>query len=176
MSTFHENLKRARENLGFTRQELARVLFLSPQNYGQYEKGVREPKLDTLCRMSQVLGVSTDELLGNENDGKDISIIFRKYVVYLKKWGCKVTESESGKICVEKDNFSTPAYFFNKETFCEFIFAIEKMIDTNQADDKAHRILDMLGARAYTYDELYDMSGTEIRNYLDDKPNKKKDK
>lgn len=64
MSFFHDNLREARELAGLTRQQLAEMLDTSPQNYGRYEKGDREPKFDTLRKICKILHVSADDLLG----------------------------------------------------------------------------------------------------------------
>lgn len=42
----------------------ARILGITQQRYANYENGVREPDLTTLCRIAAVTGKTTDELLG----------------------------------------------------------------------------------------------------------------
>lgn len=56
---------RLRDTRGMTSQKaFAAKLGLSQQTYGHYEKGDREPGLETLQRIGVVCGVSIDWLLG----------------------------------------------------------------------------------------------------------------
>ena len=65
LMSFHENLKYYREKAGYkTAKELADVLKLPYNTYAGYESKGREPKYNTLCKIADLLNVSTDELLG----------------------------------------------------------------------------------------------------------------
>lgn len=68
---FSENLKNERQAKGLTQTKLAAVLGVSQPVYNRYEKGGtaqgREPDFDTLCEISNFLGVTTDYLLGLED-------------------------------------------------------------------------------------------------------------
>lgn len=61
---FAKRLKKARLNSGFTRQQLADVVKLSPNGFGKYEIGQREPSITSLIRLSRKLNVSVDWLIG----------------------------------------------------------------------------------------------------------------
>lgn len=62
---FHENLRHYREKAGYkTAKELADVLKLPYNTYAGYESKGREPKYQMLCKIADLLNVSTDELLG----------------------------------------------------------------------------------------------------------------
>ena len=61
---FAERLKKARLSSGFTRQQLANVIKLSPNGFGQYETGRREPNITSLIRLSRKLNGSVDWLIG----------------------------------------------------------------------------------------------------------------
>ena len=52
-----------RRAAGMSQAELAQALQCSPSAVGMYEQGRREPAADTLVRLAQVFGVSTDYLL-----------------------------------------------------------------------------------------------------------------
>lgn len=54
----------ARERLGLTQAELAEKLDLVPEVYGSIERGRLIPSSQTVLRLSRVLGISTDVLLG----------------------------------------------------------------------------------------------------------------
>ena len=62
---FHENLRYYRERAGYkTAKELADILNLAYNTYVGYEVRGREPKYQMLCKIADLLHVSTDELLG----------------------------------------------------------------------------------------------------------------
>lgn len=65
---FQENLKYYREKNGYTAKELAELIDIPYSTYLNYEKinqGRRtEPRYDTLCKIANILQVTTDELLG----------------------------------------------------------------------------------------------------------------
>jgi transcriptional regulator with XRE-family HTH domain len=54
----------ARERLGLTQAELAEKLNLIPEVYGRIERGTLIPSIQTVLRLSLVLGISSDLLLG----------------------------------------------------------------------------------------------------------------
>ena len=60
----NENIKALREELGMTQSELAEALFVTPQSVSRWEKGLAYPDIEKLPQLSQIFGVSVDELLG----------------------------------------------------------------------------------------------------------------
>lgn len=63
---FSEKLKLARTKAGYSQKLLASKLFISQQAYAKYETGAASPNPETLKRISELLEVSVDYLLGNE--------------------------------------------------------------------------------------------------------------
>lgn len=61
---FGSKLKDARVKKGLSQQELADQLFVARQTVSRWENGSRYPDYDTLGRLSEILGVSASELLG----------------------------------------------------------------------------------------------------------------
>lgn len=61
---FTERLKEARNNKGLTQKELADILGIKRTTYTNYEQSISNPNLETLVRITDILGVSTDYLLG----------------------------------------------------------------------------------------------------------------
>ena len=61
---FHINLRRMREDAGYTQKEFADMLSIRVTTYRNYENTLREPSYDILVKMAEILGVSTDTLLG----------------------------------------------------------------------------------------------------------------
>ena len=57
-------IKEIRESLGYSQKDLAGLLGVSPSNIYNYENNRTEPSIDMLVKLSSVLNVSTDELIG----------------------------------------------------------------------------------------------------------------
>ena len=56
-------IKKAREKMNLTQEELAAMLDLSTTHISVIERGVKPPKLDTFIRIANALQVSADYLL-----------------------------------------------------------------------------------------------------------------
>lgn len=61
---FFENLKRIRIEKGYSQKEFAEKLGVAKSTYCMYESGNREPNVQTIKKISKLLNVPTDELLG----------------------------------------------------------------------------------------------------------------
>lgn len=59
-----EILTSLRQERGIYQKEIAVYLKVSVGTISNYEKGIHQPDLDTLCRLADFFGVSTDYLLG----------------------------------------------------------------------------------------------------------------
>jgi len=60
---FGENLARAREQSGITQEELAFRASLHRTDIGLLERGGRIPRIDTMVKLRDALGVTADDLL-----------------------------------------------------------------------------------------------------------------
>lgn len=60
---FGKQLRKARIKRKFTQQALADAVGVALRSYQCYEQGTREPSLDMLIKLADVLEVSTDDLL-----------------------------------------------------------------------------------------------------------------
>jgi transcriptional regulator with XRE-family HTH domain len=58
-----ERVKARREELGLTQLQLAQALGVTPQHISVIEKGKRSPSLESLAKLAQELGVTTDFLI-----------------------------------------------------------------------------------------------------------------
>lgn len=58
-------LKRIRTQKGLTQQAVADGIQCSPTVYARYERGEREPSIETLLKLSTFFDVTIDYLLGN---------------------------------------------------------------------------------------------------------------
>lgn len=61
---FSENLKTIRLGRGMTQKSLGQSIGVTPVTIGNWERGARQPSFDTLIQLANILGTSTDELLG----------------------------------------------------------------------------------------------------------------
>ena len=61
-----EKIIQMRKALGLSQEQLAEQVGVSRQAISKWETGQSAPELDKLVRLSQVFGISTDELLGRE--------------------------------------------------------------------------------------------------------------
>jgi repressor LexA len=61
---FCENLKKSRQRVGLTQQQIANALGITKSTYCCYETGKRQPDLAKLRRLALLLCTSVDELLG----------------------------------------------------------------------------------------------------------------
>lgn len=58
-------IKERRSNLGLTQEEVAKRLGISQVAYGRYELGTREPNLDLIFRIAEVLEFMPGEFFDN---------------------------------------------------------------------------------------------------------------
>lgn len=63
-SDFPSRLKEARDRRGLTQAELGKEAGLPSTTLSHFESGSRKPSFDNLRRLTRVLGVSTDYLMG----------------------------------------------------------------------------------------------------------------
>lgn len=61
---FNRRLRKARMDAGLTQQATADSVGTSLRNYQSYEQGKRRPTYENLAKLADVLGVTTDYLLG----------------------------------------------------------------------------------------------------------------
>ena len=65
---FYENLKLAREQKGLSQKDVAEKIGVAKSTYSLYESGNREPNVQTIKKIANVLDVSADELLGIDTE------------------------------------------------------------------------------------------------------------
>lgn len=64
------NIRYYRKKRGLAQRELAEMLFVTAQNVSKWETGKSAPDLDNLCKLAEVLDVSTDRLLGSGGEAR----------------------------------------------------------------------------------------------------------
>lgn len=101
-----------RKELGLTQEQLADKLGLSQRAIGFYEKGEREPRNETLSKMSELFNASIDYILGN-SDVRNPS----KYDEELVKFGLKLKKEYEPPTAEQKKQI---------EDFIEFVLKDNK--------------------------------------------------
>jgi len=74
MVKFGERLKAARTAKHMSQQALADIIGKSLNTVGLYERGLRQPSLETLCLLADTLDVSCDYLLARTEAKKTAKI------------------------------------------------------------------------------------------------------
>lgn len=90
MNTFNKNLKHYRKLKGFSGRELSQLLQVAYSTYMNYENSKNQPSYEVLCKMADILGVTTDMLLGREYD----------YYQPIKQAGYSIRELPSGNLAI----------------------------------------------------------------------------
>jgi transcriptional regulator with XRE-family HTH domain len=67
---FFEKLKQCREESGLTQEGVAERLNITRQAVSKWERGINEPDIETIVRLSDIYGVTIDQLLR-----EDLSIV-----------------------------------------------------------------------------------------------------
>ena len=66
--TMAENIKTYRNKRGLNQYEFAEKLGISPQAVSKWECGQSCPSIENLCVISEILDVSIDTLIGEDDD------------------------------------------------------------------------------------------------------------
>lgn len=73
---FNENLRTIRESKNFSQKEIAEKIGVAKSTYSLYESGNREPNVETIKKIADVLDVSADELFGRKGEIHTIAAHF----------------------------------------------------------------------------------------------------
>lgn len=66
--TLPQTLKKLRQNIGYTQQQVADALSIERSTYTYYETGKTTPDINTIKKLSKIFNVSYDVLLNSEED------------------------------------------------------------------------------------------------------------
>ena len=73
---FNENLKLARDQKGLSQKDVSEKIGVAKSTYSLYESGKREPNVQTIKKIADVLDVSADELLGIDTEPTTLAAHF----------------------------------------------------------------------------------------------------
>ena len=68
MDTFGKRLVYARNKKGYSQKQLAELMGITPTRLNYWEKDKREPDIPMLKKLSEILGIDSDFLIGNWPD------------------------------------------------------------------------------------------------------------
>lgn len=72
MSVFSTRLKELRNKANLSQQELSKIIGISKSSINMYERGEREPGLETVGAFADYFDVQTDYLLGKHDDKRSL--------------------------------------------------------------------------------------------------------
>lgn len=100
VTMFAKRLRQAREERGWSQQQLADRVGIARVTITMYEAGEREPDFETLTKLAQALGVTTDYLLGRTDNPHPPAAV----PVQEEPWpeGVQVLRRASTKLTPEK--------------------------------------------------------------------------
>lgn len=90
MDTFGMRLSRVRRENNLTQEDIAEKLHITAQAVSKWENDITSPDIDTLVKLSELLHISLDDLLGKkggqtqyvaEHDRKDINQMVFKIII-----------------------------------------------------------------------------------------------
>ena len=81
---FAEKLKKERKNKGWSQEELAEKLFVSRQSVSKWENSQNYPSIEIIIRLSDIFGVTIDELLRSDEELKEKVINDSKQLAHPK--------------------------------------------------------------------------------------------
>ena len=71
MPVFNIRLRELRNKANLSQQELADIIGTSKSSINMYERGEREPGLDTVGKLAEYFDVTTDYILGKTTENKE---------------------------------------------------------------------------------------------------------
>ena len=152
--TFGQRLQRLRKNAALTQEDVATKLNITGQAVSKWENDVSAPDISVLVELSDILGVTLDELLGKERETslvpqeqrKNIDIMFFRIKV-LSKEGDKVNVNiplALAKVFLDGDGEIVFPQVNNKDVLSKIDFkqlfalieqgVVGKLIDIESAD------------------------------------------
>lgn len=89
MNTFGYNLKKIRKEKGYTQEALAKIMGVSHVYINTYENDKRKPKIETVLRFANALGVPASDLISKDITELDSQIDINNSLKLAKEFGVK---------------------------------------------------------------------------------------
>ena len=136
-NSFSRNLKNYREKKKLTQIDLAGLVNVTSQTVWRWENGEREPSIEIIKKIAEVLACSIDELLNDDTDDD------WRIVIKLKKKGepIEMSQNENVSISVSETGIAVtlsadPALWADEEKFSALL---EHLKGQREAALKMHR-------------------------------------
>ena len=134
MSKFSKNLKEMRTAAHMERRDIAKELNMTAIAYGKYERGEREPKIDTLIKIADIFHTSIDKLVGRKSDGLSDYDYYRELVYDI--YESKIQERDDGIVVLLVEDFDkdgnvighVPVEFANRDIFTNIMLAVDDAV------------------------------------------------
>lgn len=80
-----ENIRRIRKEKGWTMKKLGEEIGISEQGIGNYERGDREPNIETIKKISEALDVPIQEIIGEDLSDVESDFIDSEVNILIKE-------------------------------------------------------------------------------------------
>ncbi|MDY2575697.1 MAG: helix-turn-helix transcriptional regulator [Bacilli bacterium] len=98
--TFGQRLARLRKEKGFTQEDIADKINISPQAVSKWENDISSPDIQTLIKLSDIFEVSLDDLLGKEKKGVEVVSPEKRKDINKMTFKIKVNSTDGDKVNV----------------------------------------------------------------------------
>lgn len=164
--SFQENLKFYREKAGYKQaKDFAQILNIPYPTYVGYESKNREPKYEMLCKIADLLKVSTDDLLGrttnilgNNEDEKLLNLLDDILLLDKKK-------------CITIDSYTKEhIYFYIGTNFKYGKIEINKkrIIDCINKSKQISKEIEQINTFNFLVDEILNTAFNDLENDIND--------
>lgn len=174
ISDIGENIKRIRKQKGMTQTKLADLAEMKQQQLYQYEKGIREPRIETLVRIANALNVELSEIANISNSGT--MLLLETCRQYAKETGtdCMELYKKLAEDMEKGNKVSLSQYGINEDKFKKAFSLVQKKDPLFQGDvfpeETEQRIK---GQIIDKLDELNQNGLAKVNNYIEDIKNNK---
>ncbi len=73
--SFNDNIKRLRQSSGMTQAEVAKRIGVTPSAYAMYERGEREPSIETLNKLADIFNADVNVFYGRKTSPIKIPVL-----------------------------------------------------------------------------------------------------
>lgn len=115
--TFGQRLSRLRKEKGLTQEDVANRIVISPQAVSKWENDVSSPDILVLSSLADILGVSTDELLGRDDAPINNQDIKEEKVKEEKKVEEEVKTEDADEVVINKDGVRVNGHYYRRPDF-----------------------------------------------------------
>ncbi len=103
---YGDRLKKLRNNADLSQKELTDRLHINRSTYARYETSSTQPDFDTLIKLANYFGVTTDYILGKSDDPhKTEDEELQKFIDEVRVWYKDEPESKEEKLEMFKKMF-----------------------------------------------------------------------